>query len=87
MLQRNMEATMTYWEENQALSNTKYHECTIPTIPFILFKIWAYTHKLTKTYGGRTDKGTLLYSLVIRVIKTNNAYRKMSMSQVHYIFQ
>jgi len=25
------------------------------TIPFIILKIWKYTHKLTKTYGGRTD--------------------------------
>jgi hypothetical protein len=25
------------------------------TIPFIIFKIWTYTHKLTKTYSGRTD--------------------------------
>jgi len=57
------------------------------TIPFILFKIWTHTHKLTKTYGGRTDKGTSLYSFVIRVIKTNNAYRKKPMSQVHYILQ
>jgi hypothetical protein len=31
------------------------------------------------------DNGTFLYSFVIMVIKTNNPYRKKSMSQVHYI--